>query len=249
MSNKNKIEKGIEAIASEVMGAIKATKGKLSGLQGVFEHLAREHGKATGLLLRLKVSSDPRLRASLFSQVRRELLAHERGELAVVFPAFRSHRELAGFVEEHRRDAEKLDSLIEGLSTTPCTDEMWGPRLDDLIQSVSQHAAEEEEEFFPKASHVLGSKKSDALLERFEAAKAKIEKGLKHSAASAPKATRKTGNITARAERPAARVARGQTGKPGSATRPVRSGGGKQRKSKAASKTEKGTARRPSKHR
>ena len=232
----NRIEKGIETVASEVMGAVKATKGKVAGLTGVFEHLAREHGRVTGLLLRLKASADPKLRAELFPKIRIELLSHEKGELAEVFPAFLEHAELAGFVEEHRRDAEKLDALIDDLAKTASADAMWSRRLTDLIESVSRHATEEEDEFFPKASRVLGPKKSDALLKRFEAAKTRIAKTIGAPAKSAgktPAKDRRPKAMTARPQPSAHRVARKTTAKAGHAKAAKRAGG-KTGKSKVA---------------
>ncbi len=242
----NSIEKGIETVASEVMGAVKATKGKVAGLTGVFEHLAREHGKVTGLLLRLKASADPKLRAELFPKIRIELLSHERGELAEVFPVFHDHTELAGFVEEHRRDAGKLDGLIADLDKTSPADPMWSPRLADLIKSVGQHATEEENDFFPKASRVLGPRKSEALLKRFEAAKTRIAKTIGPSAKSAAKAPakhQKARAITARPQAAAHRMARKTTAKAGPAKTAKRAGAASRKTGKGRGGRARGTAR------
>lgn len=205
----SRIEKGIETIASEVIGAIKAAKGKALGLTGVFAHLAREHGKVTGLLLRLKASSDPALRSELFAKIRTELLSHEKGELAEVFSVFADHAELAAFAKEHRRDAEKLETLIGELSKTDPTEEVWPRRLANLIDNVNRHTVEEENDFFPKASRVLGSKKTEQMLHRFEAAKTKIAKAI-GGPAKADKARTRPKAITARVEQAANRLARGK---------------------------------------
>jgi hypothetical protein len=42
-----------EKVVSEVMGAAKNAKAKLEGVHGVFQHLMREHGEVTALLLRV----------------------------------------------------------------------------------------------------------------------------------------------------------------------------------------------------
>jgi hemerythrin superfamily protein len=231
----SRIEKGIEAIASEAMGAMKATKAKVAGLTGVFAHLAREHGKVTGLLLRLKASSDPELRSELFPKIRKELLSHEKGELAEVFPVLAEHSELAPFVEEHRRDADKLEARIDELSKTGYAEARWSKRLADLIENVSKHALEEENDFFPEASRVLGDKKTEQMLERFEAAKTRIAKTI-----GAPAPARKASStptrpraITARAAQTANRVARQKKAAAPSRAKAKRSGA-KPRKTKAA---------------
>jgi hemerythrin superfamily protein len=231
----SRIEKGIEAIASEAMGAMKATKAKVAGLTGVFAHLAREHGKVTGLLLRLKASSDPELRSELFPKIRKELLSHEKGELAEVFPVLAEHSELAPFVEEHRRDADKLEARIDELSKTGYTEARWSKRLADLIENVSKHALEEENDFFPEASRVLGDKKTEQMLERFEAAKTRIAKTI-GAPAPASKASSKPTRpraITARAAQTANRVARQKKAAAPSRAKAKRSGA-KPRKTKAA---------------
>jgi hypothetical protein len=236
----SRIEKGIEAIASEAMGAMKATKAKVAGLTGVFAHLAREHGKVTGLLLRLKASSDPELRSELFPKIRKELLSHEKGELAEVFPVLAEHSELAPFVEEHRRDADKLEARIDELSKTGYAEARWSKRLADLIENVSKHALEEENDFFPQASRVLGDKKTEQMLQRFEAAKTKIAKTI-----GAPPATAQTGKgstkptrpraITPRAAQTANRVARQKKKAAAPARAKAKRSGAKPRKTKAAS--------------
>jgi hypothetical protein len=196
----NRIEKGIETIASEVMGAVRLAEGKIAGLTGVFAHLAREHGRVMGLLLRLKFSSDPKLRAELFPTIRGELLSHEKGELAEVYPRFGEHPELAVFAPKHKHDADHLEALISDLSMTGCADVRWTQRLNRLIDAVSRHAEQEEEGFFPLASRVFGRKVSREMLEKFEAAKAKAKKSL-----AAP---RERAAATKRRDQPATRRAR-----------------------------------------
>jgi Hemerythrin HHE cation binding domain len=174
----NRIEKGIETIASEVMGVVKLAKGRVAGLTGVFAHLAREHGKVMGLLLRLKASSNPKLRAELFPVIRAELLAHEMGELAAVYPRFANHPELAVFAPRHERDANELEILVARLSSTTYDDPRWNDRLATLIAAVSRHATQEDEGFFPLASRVFGREISRAMLDEFEAAKTGAMKSL-----------------------------------------------------------------------
>jgi hypothetical protein len=182
----NRIEKGIETIAAGIMGAVKATKGKLVGLTGVFEHLAREHGEVTALLLRLKASSDPELRSTLFPKIRAELLSHEKGELAEVFPVFGRFEPLAPLAERHNADAGKLEALLDALTSIPYTDGLWTRRFGELVASVDRHTMEEENEFFPQASKLLGRETTEKMLPRFEAAKRKAMKSLGDPAKASP---------------------------------------------------------------
>jgi hemerythrin superfamily protein len=163
----------IEKAASQVMGVVESTKARVSGLTGVFQHLAREHGEVTALLIRVKLSSDPKVRAELFPQIRKELLSHEKGELAVVYPAFRGYSELEKYASQHDREATSLEETIKGLSSLAYTDPSWGERFTTLVELVSAHVKEEEGEFFPAAERILGRESAARLLPRFEEAKAR----------------------------------------------------------------------------
>jgi hemerythrin superfamily protein len=167
----------MEQVASDVMGAVKATKAKIEGLTGVFQRLTREHGEVAAILLRLKMTSDPRVRAELFPQVRSELLAHERGELAEVYPVFRERTELSAFAESHEREAEFLEQELAAVSDLAYDDLRWSLRFAELTDLVLEHAKEEENTLFPAAQRVLGAPASEQMLIRYEAAKARVKTG------------------------------------------------------------------------
>jgi len=161
-----------EKVASEVLGAVKATKAKIEGLTGGFSHLAREHGEVTALLLRVKSSSDPKVRAELWPKIREELLGHETGERTAVYPVFRQHSELAEFAAEHDREADELERRIQELTITAYDFDLWPARFGELVDLISAHVKEEEGEFFPAASKLLGREKTEQMLGDFERAKA-----------------------------------------------------------------------------
>jgi hemerythrin superfamily protein len=154
------------------MGGVKAAKATLEGLTGVFRHLAQEHGEVTALLLRVKMSSDPKVRAELFPTIRKELLSHERGEVEVVFAAMELHTALRPMVAQHRQEAAELEKLLEQLSSLPYDDQVWVTTFAAMVDTVQRHALEEENEIFPTAERVLGEDAAKALLPRFESVKA-----------------------------------------------------------------------------
>jgi hypothetical protein len=169
----------LEKAASEVMGAVKSTKARIAGLTGVFQHLAREHGEVTALLLRVKSSSDPKVRSELFPKIRQELLSHEKGELAEVYPAFRGNSELEHIASQHAREASQLEEKINGLSALAYDHPSWGDRFTELVGLVSEHVKEEEGEFFPTAERILGRENADRLLPRYEEAKARAAQAVR----------------------------------------------------------------------
>jgi hemerythrin superfamily protein len=153
------------------MGAVKDIKATFKGLTGVFKHLMEEHGKVGALLKRLKGSSDESLRAELYPTIRRELLAHEKGEVTAVYPVLAQYAETSGIAAEHQREADDLKAAIAAVDALSFGDSSWATTFERLATLVEQHVDEEESEFFPKAQEVIGEDQAKALLPRFEAAK------------------------------------------------------------------------------
>lgn len=167
----------LEELASKAAGAMKAAKATLDGLSGVFRHLVREHGEVSALLMRLKFTSDPALRRELWSEVRAELLSHERAETSEVYPTLRQDAQTQTMVQEHDRDAYDLEELVDELTAIDVKSERWQPALERLIAAVQEHVRDEEEEYFPIADHAF-KERSDDMLARYERAKAKAKRQL-----------------------------------------------------------------------
>jgi hypothetical protein len=138
---------------------------------GIFRKLTQEHGELIGMLLRLRMTSSIELRARLFPIVREELLAHERGELDVLYAALQRYEELRWSGLQHRREALKLERLVERVSGIAYDDESWGYAFAHLADTVQQHAAEEEDELFPTAQRILGMQTAQVLRTRYELTK------------------------------------------------------------------------------
>ena len=167
----------LENAASGVLGSFKRAKAKIQGLTGVFARLSRDHGEVTALLLRVKATSDRKVRQELFPRIRAELLSHEEGEQTAVYPAFRRSEQLARYAQEHEREAQDLEKEIHLLSTTDYGDPIWRELFSKLVERVSQHVKEEEGTFFPAANRVLGREESERILPQYELAKTNAMKG------------------------------------------------------------------------
>lgn len=166
----------MEKVASEVLGAAKATKARVEGVTGVFEQLTREHGEVIALLMRVRMSSELEVRAELMPKIRAELLSHEKGEATDVYSVFRQHDDLVDFAEEHETDVGQLEEAIAQLSALRYDDELWPSRFDDLYDLVLRHTRDEEGEYFPAASHALGREQSEQILTRYRITKAQAMK-------------------------------------------------------------------------
>ena len=163
----------MEKAASKAMGAMKKAKGTLEGLSGVFKTLMEEHGEASALLMRLKASDDIETRARLWSTVRKELVSHEKGEVAVVYPVYEQYPETSQFAAEHNEEANRLSSLIGRLEELDINDRGWPALFDQLVELVQHHVKEEESKIFPAGQKTFGGQ-ADALNASYLAKKKEV---------------------------------------------------------------------------
>ena len=164
-----------EELGAKGAGAVKAVQGAIKGLHGVFNTLVQQHGQVSLLLERCKLSDDAAKRLDLWSKIRMELLAHEQGELEVVYPAFRQHAELRSYAEEHDQEAGSLEAMISELDGIDTASDAWMPKFEALVQLVKSHVEEEETRFFPEASNVFSREETASLDEQFKANKESAE--------------------------------------------------------------------------
>jgi hemerythrin superfamily protein len=154
------------------MGKAKAVKARLSGLVGVFNTLAEQHGEVATLLRRAK--DDDEKFVELWPTIRRELVSHEKAEMREVYPAIRAHEKTRAHADHHDLEAGDLEQMIRTIDTlTPASDERR-QLFAKLVDTVIHHATEEEEEIFPDAQEVLGKDQAEALDTRFREAKKQI---------------------------------------------------------------------------
>jgi hypothetical protein len=161
----------VERAASEIMGAAKDVKAGFKGLTGVFMHLMEEHGKVSALIKRVALSDDIEVRAKLYPTIRTELLAHERGELKVVYPALAEFPEPAAIASAHAHHASEIEAAVVELDALAFQSPSWPSAFERLAKLVDEHVAKEEAEYFVQAQKVLGEDRAKGLLPEFEAAK------------------------------------------------------------------------------
>jgi hemerythrin superfamily protein len=146
-------------------------KAGFEGLRGVFLHLAEEHGEVGAMMKRVRKSTDPEERREQWSHIRRELLAHEQGELAEVYPLLAGNDATREIIALHSQEAGQLQEAIAAVDALNVSSDAWAASFERLFALVEQHVAEEEGDFFPRAQEVIGEEQSKAVLERYEAAK------------------------------------------------------------------------------
>lgn len=164
--------RAIEEAASKAMGALKKGQAALKGQKGVFSHLMKEHGEVTALMLRVRTSSDPKVRAELFPEIRQMLLSHERAEVQVIYTALREHVGGNGAAEDHDREANELEDAIDEVQAMGYDDPSWDDAFEELVELVARHTTEEERNWFPMAQTLLGEARAHELMEPYERVKA-----------------------------------------------------------------------------
>jgi hemerythrin superfamily protein len=164
----------MEHAASTLGGAAKQIRAAEGGLSGVFKTLTQEHTEASALLLRLSESSDPDGRRRLFPLIRKELLSHEKAELAVIYPVYAQHEQTLELAIQHNREAQTMEGLIERLHALDVESERWASTLDALVKALQRHVAEEENHFFPMGEYTWGREKARELDVRYKATRNEI---------------------------------------------------------------------------
>ena len=154
----------------EVRVAAKEAKAALHGLTGVFMRLMEDHGRIAGLIQRALTAPDDEARVLLYLTIRSELVAHERGEHSVVYPALALYPETASIAAMHRVDAREVASTITELDALSVDSPDWIPTFERLARLVKAHVVREESDFFPKAQKALGKERAEELLYDFAAA-------------------------------------------------------------------------------
>jgi len=161
----------VERIAAGAMGVVKDVEAGFKGLSGVFMHLMEEHGKVGALIKRVGATQDIEVRSKLYPTIRSELLAHEKGELKVVYPALAEFPETSSLAASHARHASEIEAAVLELDALSFNSPSWSPAFDRLARLVDEHVRLEEREYFPLAQKLLGDERAKQLLPAFEAAK------------------------------------------------------------------------------
>jgi len=160
----------VENFAAKTAGKAAGLRARAQGLVGVFNVLAQQHEQTASLLTRAKQANDPAKRRDLWSQVRRELICHERAELTTVYPVIEENPMLADIARDHADSARELEAAMANVDAIGYDSGDWQSALHSLIQLVQQHVEHEEKEFFPRAQETIGKEAAHALERPFLAA-------------------------------------------------------------------------------
>jgi hemerythrin superfamily protein len=137
------------------------------------ELIKTDHDRLKQLFDDALASDEPAAREAVLHAIRSELMAHERMEEDIFYPALRSVSQKAreivmeGFEEHHI-----IDIILDELMGVPEDAEVWQAKLKVLRENLDHHMEEEEGEMFKRARKALSKEALEELGSRMQQAKA-----------------------------------------------------------------------------
>jgi hypothetical protein len=113
-------------------------------------------------------------REHLLEKIRHELVAHERMEEEVFYPALKSHKKAREIVLEGFEEHHVVDMVMAEIEGVPFDDEKWGAKFKVMKENIEHHIEEEENEMFKQARQVFDEDELEALGEQMTARKEQL---------------------------------------------------------------------------
>lgn len=127
--------------------------------------LRADHRQLSLLFEQVRQSSDYAERRDLFEEIRDRLEAHSDLEEELFYPRFYRISELSELMAESLEDHRLMREIISELAATYDRED-FNELLDELVDTVEDHVAEEETEVFPRLLEALGEPEWRDLYER-----------------------------------------------------------------------------------
>jgi len=137
------------------------------------ELLKQDHQAVKDLFGQLDDAEDTKQRKRLFDQIDTQLNIHAHIEETVFYPEIQKIDELKDMVEEALEEHQEVKTLLEEIEGLDPEAEQFSASLEELMENVEHHVAEEEDEMFPKVRERCDQATLDRLGEQLESAKGK----------------------------------------------------------------------------
>ena len=121
----------------------------------VLDLLERDHLRVEVLYLRWKLSRDSGQQEKIFSQIKKELLAHSHFEETVFYPACEKINNLRPFIAASYEEHKQFKIDLREMSHLSMIGEKAHFKMNDLMQKVNQHVQEEESDLFPQVRSLM----------------------------------------------------------------------------------------------
>ena len=131
----------------------------------------KDHKELKEMLERVGDTTGAQGRERLLDKIRSELVAHERMEEEVFYPALKSHKNAKDIVLEGYEEHHVVDVILDELLDVPPDTDLWKAKMKVLKENIEHHIKEEEGEMFKKARSVFERDELNDLGERMAAVK------------------------------------------------------------------------------
>lgn len=140
----------------------------------IFDQLREEHGEVERMMRQVATSEDPEVRRALFPTIRRELIAHAKGEEREFYSVLRRHEETRELAEHALDEHEDIEEMLGELEAMAFDSDEWGETFEELVDSVKDHVDVEENDLFPMAKRLLSEAQTHEIEERYEERKNEV---------------------------------------------------------------------------
>ena len=128
------------------------------------ELIKDDHDRIKAMFEQALAADDAAERGDLLQKIRAELMAHERMEEDVFYPALRSASDKAkDIVLEGYEEHHVIDLILDELFDVPENTDQWHAKLKVLHENLEHHIEEEEKEMFKRARKALSAETLDEL--------------------------------------------------------------------------------------
>jgi hemerythrin superfamily protein len=137
------------------------------------ELLKQDHQAVKDLFDQIDDAEDGKQRKKLFDQIDTQLNIHAHIEETVFYPEMQKIDQLKDMVEEALAEHQEVKTLLEKIEGLDPEAEQFSASLEELMENVEHHVAEEEDEMFPKVRERCDQATLDRLGDQLESAKGK----------------------------------------------------------------------------
>ena len=140
------------------------------------ELLKQDHQAVKELFDQIDDAEDGKQRKKLFDQIDTQLNIHAHIEETVFYPEMQKIDELKDMVEEALEEHQEIKTLLEEIEGRDPESDQFIASVEELMENVEHHVAEEEDEMFPKVRERCDQATLDRLGDQLESAKGKQQR-------------------------------------------------------------------------
>lgn len=138
-------------------------------------YLISQHNKFRKTLKAINKMANPKLKLSKFNALCKELTAHEKMEQKAWYPHLRKNKDLSDVIKHLMSEEQSAAKAIQKFKKTEYG-LIWKLKFIKFKHDVEHHAAEEEQELFPKVRKLLTKSELTTLGTKMKKFKASLMK-------------------------------------------------------------------------